>query len=125
MKKKHNEGFSLVEVLVAMTILAMIVIPTCTGIIMAFRMNAKSEKLMQAQLAVSSAVETLMSEGIEEASGNYDVSTVDGKTEDRFPDVKVVTKKEYDEDPFYTVTVTSNDGEVSVKTVIREKGGSA
>ena len=124
MKKKHNEGFSLVEVLVAMTILAMIVIPTCTGIVMAFRMNAKSEELMQAQLAVSSAVETLMSEGIEGASADYGVSEVNGETEDRFPDVKIVAKKEYDDDPFYTVTVTSNDGEVSVETVIRQKGGS-
>ena len=124
MKKKYNEGFSLVEVLLAMTILAMIVIPTCSGIVMAFRMNAKSEELMQAQLAVSSAVETLMAEGIEAASVDYGVSTVDDETEDRFPEVQIVTEKANDDDPFYTVTVTSNDGEVSVETVIREKGGS-
>jgi len=123
-KKKYNEGFSLVEVLLAMTILAMIVIPTCSGIVMAFRMNAKSEELMQAQLAVSSAVETLMAEGIEAASVDYGVSTVDDETEDRFPEVQIVTAKANDDDPFYTVTVTSNDGEVSVETVIREKGGS-
>lgn len=88
MKKKHNEGFSLVEVLVAITILALIVIPTCSGIVMALRMNNKADELMQAQLAVSSAVETLMAEGIPSGteSGDY--------AQGRFADVSVtVTSK--------------------------------
>ena len=127
MKKKHNEGFSLVETLVAITILALIVIPTCSGIIMAFRMNAKSDQLLQAQLAVSSAVETLMAEGIEKASGAYDVETVNGESVDRFPNVEVVTET-VEGKPYYKVTVTSvADSDVFVTTSIRAvepEGGS-
>ena len=67
MKNRHNEGFSLVETLVSITILALIVIPVCSGLIMSFRMNAKTNSLMQAQLAVSSAAETLLAEGIDES----------------------------------------------------------
>lgn len=124
MKKKHNEGFSLVEVLVAMAILAMIVIPTCSGIVMAFRMNAKSEELMQAQLAVSSAVETLMAEGIpkdiSEETENYEA--------ERFSDVSIMIIPVSGK-PYYTVEVTSNlDSDVKVTTSIRAvtpEGGSA
>ena len=128
MKKKHNEGFSLVEVLVAISILALIVIPTCSGIIMSFRMNAKADELMQAQLAVSSAVETLMAEGIEKSSSAYDVETVNGQEIDRFPNVEIVTEKTNATDHYYKVTVTSSvDPNVSVTTSIRAvdpEGGS-
>ena len=65
MKAKHNGGFSLIEVLIAMVILAMIVVPTCTALVMSTKINAKTEALTQAQLAVSSAVETLMAKGIQ------------------------------------------------------------
>ena len=47
MKKKYNEGFSLVESLVAIAVLALIVIPCCSGIVMAFRMNAKADRIHQ------------------------------------------------------------------------------
>ena len=113
--KKHNGGFSLIEVLVAISILAIILVPTGTGLVMSFRLNAKANQLMQAELAVSSAVEELMAEGISKVGDPYDINS-DGV--DRFPDVKVVTKK-YDNKPYYNVTVTSNDGEVTVETAIR------
>ena len=119
MKKKHNEGFSLVETLVSIAVLALIVIPTCSGIVMGYRMNAKADELLKAQLAVSSAVETLMSEGIEKASDTYDIVKIDNVDVDRFPDVKVVTNKN-EEDNWYTVTVTSEiDSDVKVTTCIR------
>lgn len=130
MKKKHNEGFSLVETLVAITVLALIVIPTCSGIIMAFRMNAKSDELMQAQLAVSSAVETLMAEGIpndtietkaDDAVGATEIEKDYGKTAtaDRFPDVTIKVKPQAGT-TYYTVVVTSDlDPDVSVTTSIR------
>ena len=50
MKNKYNAGFSLIEVLVAIVILAAIVIPTCSSLVLSHRMNAKTEELMQAQL---------------------------------------------------------------------------
>ena len=63
--RKHNStaGFSLLEVLVAITILGFVVVPIGSSLVLSFRLNARSEKILQAQLAVSSAVETIMAEG--------------------------------------------------------------
>ena len=122
----NKEGFSLVEVLVAIVILAAFVIPTCSSLVMSVRMNARAEALMQAQLDVSSAVETLMAEGIPAGTdstgpeGDYGAAAA----ADRFPDVVIkLTKAEAA--PCYTVTVTSNDELVTVTTTIREEGSGA
>ena len=66
--RKHNStaGFSLIEVLVAITILGLVVVPIGSSLVLSFRLNARSEDMLQAQLAVSSAVETIMAEGYEE-----------------------------------------------------------
>lgn len=123
MKNKHNGGFSLMEVLIAMVILAMIVVPTCTALIMSTRINAKTEALTQAQLAVSSAVETLMAKGIEETElGSDDNDFAYGVS---FPGLTVTVKPVTDQS-YYEVTVTySKDGDelVSVHTFIRKGGG--
>ena len=130
--KKNNEGFSLVEVLLAMVLLAAIVIPTCTSLVLSFRMNAKAEALMQAQLAVSSAVETLMATKINDAKAavvldghaTYDYVIIEdekaivGET-DQFPDVKISMKRD---GVGYKVEVTDNNELVTVTTYIQ--GGS-
>jgi prepilin-type N-terminal cleavage/methylation domain-containing protein len=64
MQNKHDEGFSLIEILVAIVILAAFVVPICGALLMSNEMNTRTDNLMQAQLAVSSAVEILMAEGI-------------------------------------------------------------
>lgn len=131
MKQKHNEGFSLIEVLVGIVLLGVFVVPTCAGLVMSHRINAKTDAVMQAQLAVSSAVETLMAEGIEESQikidgddTDYGFQTVDGVAGkvDRFPDVTMKIEKE-DDTPYYNVVVTDNDDLVSVTTVIRAAPG--
>lgn len=114
MKRKNEAGFSLIEVLVAMALLAAIVVPVCTSLVLSVRMNAKSEDVMQARLAVSSAVETLMAEGITQESLAYD--QIDGT--DVFPDVEVVTKQD-EGASYYIVEVTDNGGLVTVTTCIR------
>lgn len=114
MKHKHNAGYSLVETVVAIAILAIIVTPISTGMVLAFKMNAKTEQLMQAELAVSSAVETLMAEGITAESLEYD--KLSGT--DRFSDVTVITSKENENDPYYIVEVAHEN--LSVTTYIRE-----
>lgn len=132
MKGKHNGGFSLVECLVAIALLGALMIPTCTGLIMSVRMNGKTDELMQAQLAVSSAVETLMAEGIPDDLQMDDTSTAEIETsvlyeEERFSNVTVIvtgkdestieSKKYYG---YYEVRVTSEvDTSVSVSTCIR------
>ena len=89
-----------------MAILALIVIPVSTGMVTAFKMNAKAEKLMYAELAVSSAVESLMSTGI-------------GGPPDEYPDVHI--DKSVEEDgAYYKVTVKSKEvADVTVVTYIR------
>ena len=81
--RKHNQtaGFSLIEVLVAITILGLVVVPIGSSLVLSFRLNARSGDTLQAQLAVSSAVEPLMAEGY---NPNPDTAY-----EERFPNVSI------------------------------------
>lgn len=123
MKRKHNEGFTLVELLISMVILAAIVLPTCTSLVLSYRMNAKTEKMMQAQLAVSSAVETLMARGItdefvEKVSASAEQAGTTEGTCDEFPSIKFILA---DKGDYYDITVMDEEGMVEVKTSIRDK----
>ena len=136
MKNKHDEGFSLIEILVAIVILTAFVVPTCSALVMSNEMNNRTDSLMKAQLAVSSAVETLMAEGIPSDTPSTDdygtaTKTVEEQNSDgngfqevtvetdRFPNVKIKVEQ-VPEKPWFTVTVTSNDGLVEVETSIRK-----
>lgn len=133
MKRKHNEGFTLVELLISMVILAAIVLPTCTSLVLSYRMNAKTEKMMQAQLAVSSTVETLMAEGIDanraaaviqNSDGVYDFAWDSEKSKiDDYPGVEIIVAAGDENGAYYSVTVTDDEKLVTVTTHIR-KGGS-
>ncbi len=135
MKNRHNEGFTLVELLVSIALLSAIVLPTCTSLVLSYRLNAKAEQMMQAQLAVSSAVETLMAEGIDggraktildNGGTDYDFAWEDGgfSETDDYPDVKITIAVEAGNDAYYAVTVSDNAELVTVTTHIRvAKGG--
>lgn len=124
MKRRNDAGFSLVEVLVAIAILAAVVLPTCSALVLSVRMNEKTEQLMQAQLAVSSAVETLMAEGIPFDTPNTEENDDYGVTGeiDRFPDVKIQVTKQT---TYYNVEVASDDGLVTVTTSVGFSRGGA
>ena len=113
MKKENNAGYSLVEVLVAIVLLGIFVAPTCASLVMGYRMNAKAAQLMDAQLAVSSAVEILMAEGIQDI--DY-TDYFDGKI-DKEVSVEV---QESNGLPYHSVKVEC-DG-VTVETTIRKAG---
>lgn len=138
--KKGNAGATLIEIVVSMAILGALVIPTCSSMVLAFRVNAKADAVMQAQLAVSSAVETLMAEGInaelaaDTSDAQYDTVTVETEVSDYYPGVKItvtpstviVTENNGEKKvtlPCYDVTVTDDAGLVTVTTTIREGGG--
>lgn len=134
MKSKHNDGFTLVELLVSIVILAAIVLPTCTSLVLSYRLNAKTEKMMQAQLAVSSTVEKLMAEGIDadraatvinQGGGIYDFAWTDGvrSETDDYPGVKITVADDGGNGAYYFVTVSDDEDLVTVTTHIR-KGGS-
>ena len=123
MKNKHDQGFSLVEILVAIVILTAFVVPTCSALVMTARMNEKTDDLMKAQLAVSSAVETLMAEGIPEKDdpdGIYDDYGVSSK------DVEAVVTDENTEtgvtDGDTGTGVTDGDAEAGVTDSDAETG---
>ena len=119
--KERTAGFTLLEVVVAIAILGLVSAPICSSLILAGRINAHSQAVMEAHLNVRTAVEILMQDGVTEKSDEYrkdEFSTVTIKTE------KVVGK------PYYHVTVSDKRTEpplVTVKTDIRAvpEGGGA
>lgn len=130
MKQKHNGGYSLIEVLIAIVVLGIITVPVCTSLERSIEANVFTKDLMQAQLAVSSAVETLMAEGIADASPE-----TTQQINDRFPELIINIEEVYDDggnmENYFRVSVT-NDAPVSVtvETCIRqtppaEEGGEA
>lgn len=121
-KNRGVAGFSLIEVLTAITVLGLIAAPIGASLVLSHRLNARSQKLMQAQLAVSNAVETLMAEGIKKddfwEDGNYK----------GYADNTAVKIRAVPDGAAYKVTVSSSNGDldVSVETYIRpaaETGG--
>lgn len=120
--KERTAGFSLLEVVVAIAIIGLISAPICSSLILAGRINAHSQAVMEAHLNVRTAVETLMKDGVTEASDNYRA--------DEFPNVTIETKKDHDSDPYYHVTVSDKRTEplVTVETYVRAvspEGGGA
>jgi prepilin-type N-terminal cleavage/methylation domain-containing protein len=137
-KNKQEGGFSLIEVVLAMVILALIVVPTCTSLVLSFRVNAKAEAMLQAQLAVSSAVEQLMAKKINDTMAamvltsendtTYDHVLLDENDNaivvdtDQYPDVEIVIRDEEPNDGVYCVIVKDNNDLVTVTTYIRGGG---
>ena len=120
--KERTAGFSLLEVVVAIAIIGLISAPICSSLILAGRINAHSQVVMEAHLNVRTAVETRMKDGVTAESDNYRA--------DEFPKVTIETKKDHDSDPYYHVTVSDKRTEplVTVETYVRAvspEGGGA
>lgn len=122
MKRSCAAGFSLLEVIVAIAILGLVVVPVCSGLLVSARINQRSESLLQAQMDVTTAVETLMAERIN-TSKLTPVGDGGEYTTDRFPGVTVTAEKAAD--GTFTVTVASTREEsVVVTTTIRAAASS-
>lgn len=120
--KERTAGFSLLEVVVAIAILGLVSAPICSSLILAGRINAHSQAVMESHLNVRTAVEILIQDGVTEKSDEY--------RKDEFPNVKITTEKEHLSDPYYHVTVSDRRTEpplVTVETYVRAvpKGGGA
>ena len=117
--KERTAGFTLLEVVVAIAILGLVSAPICSSLILAGRINAHSQVVMEAHLNVRTAVEILMQDGVTAENPTY--------RESDFPDVTIKTEK-VDGKPYYHVTVSDKRTEplVTVETDIRavpEGGG--
>ena len=117
--KERTAGFTLLEVVVAIAILGLVSAPICSSLILAGRINAHSQVVMEAHLNVRTAVEILMQDGVTEASDEY--------RKDEFPTVTIKTEKVVGK-PYYHVTVSDKHTEplVTVETDVRavpEGGG--
>lgn len=109
--KERTAGFSLLEVVVAIAIIGLISAPICSSLILAGRINAHSQAVMEAHLNVRTAVETLMKDGVTEKSDEYH--------KDEFPNVTIKTE-EVEGKPYYRVTVSDKPTKlVTVKTYVR------
>ena len=110
--KERTAGFSLLEVVVAIAIIGLISAPICSSLILAGRINAHSQAVMEAHLNVRTAVETLMQDGVTQPSDNYRAEA--------FPNVTVKTVID-GENPYYHVTVSDKHTEplVTVETYVR------
>lgn len=118
--KERTAGFTLLEVVVAIAILGLVSAPICSSLILAGRINAHSQIVMEAHLNVRTAVEILMQDGVTEASDEY--------RKDEFSHVTIKTEKVVDK-PYYHVTVSDKRTEplVTVETDVRAvpEGGGA
>lgn len=118
--KERTAGFTLLEVVVAIAILGLVSAPICSSLILAGRINAHSQVVMEAHLNVRTAVEILMQDGVTAESDEY--------RKNEFPHVTIATKK-VDGKPYYHVTVSDKPTEplVTVETDIRAvpEGGGA
>ena len=91
--RQRTAGFTLVEIIVAIAVMGLVSAPLCASLVLAGRLNAHSRAVMEAQLDVRTAVETLMRDGVSSKLPT-------------FPGVNI-TREKSTEGPYYTVTVTS------------------
>lgn len=98
--KRDNKGFSLLELLIAVAVLAIVIVPMLRGFVSSYRVNAKSRRLMRATTLAQDEMEIFEKEKLEDllvmedtdSSGNkklrYAVDekkfkkTVDGKEQE-------------------------------------------
>ena len=98
---KKNDGYTLLEVVVSMLVLAIIAAPIGSAFVVSARVNAYADKVFQARLAVSSAAEQLMAEGVEVDGNGGDVTNI--------PKNLKVNAAAEPEGSLYKVTIISTD----------------
>ena len=118
MKWKNEEGFSLMESLAAIAILAMITIPVCSSLVLSARLNGQAEKVLQARIAVSSTVERLMAEGMDTHSDHFDDDVYLPASDERVT-VKLDPAGQTGGEGYYNIIVSDAEGLVSINTCIR------
>jgi prepilin-type N-terminal cleavage/methylation domain-containing protein len=77
--KKNNQGFTLVELLVALAILAIVIVPFLHGFVVSAQVNSKAKKVLRATTAGTNVMELLKSESMEKLlEETYETTDADG-----------------------------------------------
>lgn len=120
-KQKYNqtEGFSLIEVMVSIAILGFVAVPMFTGLLFSYRLNQRSDEKLQAQLAVSNAVETIMAEGFNEEWCEGSSENPDKHYENRFPGMIISSEKDTGEAAYELVVTSDKFSDIVVTTYAR------
>lgn len=71
LEEKQNKGFTLVEVLIAITILAIIVVPLLRAFVVSSQTNAKAKQLMKATTLAQNVMEELKANSLEEVARQF------------------------------------------------------
>ena len=79
-KQLNNEGFSLVELLIAIVILSIIVVPLLHSFVTSARTNAKSRSTMHATAIAEDIMEMFEAHSLEEMADIYTAETPAGFT---------------------------------------------
>lgn len=90
--KKDNKGFSLLELMIAVVILAIIIVPMLRGFVSSYRVNAKSRHLMRATTLAQDEMEIFEKEKIEDLLVMEDTDQAGNKTP-RYDVTKTKTQK--------------------------------
>lgn len=105
--KQRTAGFTLVEIIVSIAIMGLVSAPICASLVLAGRINARSRAVMEAQLNVRNAVETLMEKGYSKENAaaleaKYQVN-IEGTSQGQYYEVDVCDKVSEGETPLVTV----------------------
>ena len=116
-RKRASAGFSLVEVVAAITVLGLVVAGVSTSLVSSIQFNARTEQRLQAELAVANAVERFRAVGY------------DGSSEPVGVDITIDERDYGGQDPIpanlfgYRLTITSElDDSIRISTYARAEG---
>lgn len=70
-REKNNRGFSLIELLVSIAILAIIIIPLLNNFVIAAKVNSKAKKIQNETVLAQSILEKIETQSIEEIVNEY------------------------------------------------------
>ena len=119
--KKNNKGFTLLELLIAVAVLAIIIVPMLRGFVTSHRVNAKSRHLMRATTLAQNEMEIFEKEKLEDlldsAKFNYNIVTKPDETNVNDPGIYVFEREGIINDDsgmdMFDVRVTLNPERVS------------
>lgn len=112
--KQNNQGFSLIELIIAVTILAIIVVPLSRSFVTAARTNFKSKQSMEATTAGQNLIEILKTEDIKEFSKDTVSATAIAGVTDPEGNPYYIYEKHYDSSNMVGLAINNHEYEAKV-----------